>query len=255
MENSRKRSKTCDGKCRILGVDIASGTREELFALSRDLLGRGGSIATVNPEMLVTASFDEELRRALSTSLCIPDGIGVVREMRRRGSLSDRFPGIELAEALLEVSAVRLAIIGGEAGVSTEALENLTARHRNVIPLLALSGYGDGLASAEKRLLECKPDLVFVCLGSPKQEIFIANIKNKLDKTLFIGLGGSADVWSGRVRRAPRIISSVGLEWAYRAVINPERIKRLPKLLQFVRMCSSSRRKSGKIGKKRPQTY
>ena len=236
--------------CNILGIDVAVGTKEELLAGARRMLRTGGVISTVNPEILRRACDDPELFIALSESLPIPDGIGVVAEARKAGVLTDRIPGIELAELLLDDIPIRLAIVGGEDGVAKAALENLTARHRSVIPVFYASGFGEELEMAKIKLKELSPELVFICLGSPLQDVFIYEMKKKMIDTLFIGLGGAADVWAGRVRRAPRIVSRLGLEWAYRIIREPKRLRRIPMTLSFFGKSRKYRPKSVKIGKK-----
>ena len=224
----------------VFGVDIAVGTREELFDMCSSLIGKGGVISTVNPEILYSSIKNSELRLALVESLCIPDGFGVEFLLKKKGVVCERFAGVELGEALLEKRVVRLGIIGGRENVAKAALENLVLKHRNVIPEFALSGYNIDILAFKKRLSETKPDILFVCLGSPKQELFIREIKDASKRTLFISLGGSADVYSGNKKRAPKIIRTINCEWIYRILREPKRIKRLPKLFGFIYLAIKS---------------
>lgn len=245
MENNNE-SRTAT----LFGIRLAVGKREELLGACVNLIGKGGAISTVNSEILYDSLKNPELASALSESLCIPDGVGVERAVRKLGYECERLPGVELGEELLEKKVVTLGIIGGEEGVAKEAMERLVMRHKNVIPEFVVSGYSIDYGNFKKILSERQPDIVFVCLGSPRQEIFIKEMRGISPKTLFIALGGSVDVYSGRKKRAPRFVRRLNCEWIYRIIKEPKRIKRLPKLLGFM---LNSVRKEGvrvKIGKK-----
>ena len=121
-------------KVKIFDVDVLAGSREELFSAAAELIGVGGAISTVNPEILYTALENRPLHDALSSSLCIPDGIGVERTIRRNGVYSERFPGVELGEALLSVFSVRLGIIGGKEGVAEYSSQRVTMESTFVVP-------------------------------------------------------------------------------------------------------------------------
>ena len=236
-------------KVKIFGVDVLAGKREELFGAAAELIGIGGAISTVNPEILANSLENDELRSALCDSLCIPDGVGVEMTLRRLGDLAERFPGVELGEALLSVFAVRLGIIGGREGVAERAAKNLAEKYPSSSPVMTISGYGINNEDVIAAIREAKPDVVFVCLGSPKQEIFIKEIKDSCDGVLFVALGGAVDVYSGDKKRAPRLFRALRCEWLYRIIKEPSRIKRLPKLVRYVR---ESRKKYGfhkKLGK------
>ncbi len=238
----------------LFDIKISVGSKVELYSRASALIGRGGAIATVNPEILANAVREAELKSALAESLCIPDGIGVEMALRRLGCRTERFPGVELGEALLEGErCVRLGIIGGRDGVAKRALEELTVKHRNVIPEFAISGYGIDTERVGELLSDVRPDIVFVCLGSPAQELFIKKMRHHSEKTLFIALGGSVDIYSGEKRRAPMPFRLLGLEWAWRIIREPKRLMRVPKILRFYVNLSKSSRKSGKIGKKLPK--
>ena len=234
---------------KIFGVEVLAGNREELFSAAAELVDTGGAISTVNPEILVDSLECEELRTALCDSLCIPDGVGVERTIRRCGAFSERLPGVELAEALLSVFAVRLGIIGGKDGVAERAMKRLSEKYPSITPAFAASGYGVDNERAVELIKSTAPDVVFVCLGSPKQEIFIKDVKGACEGVLFIALGGSVDIYAGDKKRAPRVIRAVKCEWLYRIVREPQRIKRLPKLFRYA---IKSREKYGfyqKLGK------
>ena len=241
-------------KVKIFDIDVLAGSREELFISAADMLGDGGAISTVNPEIIYDSIENAELREALRDSVCIPDGVGVEKTIKSTGVFSERFPGVELGEALLSVFSVRLGIIGGKEGVAERAIANLAAKYPSVTPKFALSGYNLNEEKIKNILTTEMPDLVFVCLGSPKQEIFIKRIKECSPKTVFIALGGSVDIYAGDKKRAPRLVRRLHGEWIYRMLTEPRRIKRLPKLFLYNKECrkrSILTAKMGKICKKR----
>ena len=212
---------------------------------------------TVNPEILYNSLKNEALYGALCDSVCIPDGIGVEKTLVRMGAYSERFPGVELGEALLSAFSVRLGIIGGKTGVAERAMKNLSQRYKSMIPAFALHGYNISNEEFKETLAKSKPDVVFVCLGSPMQELFIAEMKSFSKGTLFLALGGSVDIYAGDKRRAPKALRRLHLEWLYRMLAEPKRIKRAPKLLFYMlknKKNEKNHEKNSKIGKKREKT-
>ena len=235
----------------LFGIDIAIGSREELYQRCAALVGRGGAISTVNPIILNNAINSPELKEALKSSLCIPDGVGVEIAIRCLGCKTERLPGVDLGEQLLSGDrCVSLGIIGGKEGVATKALENLTAKHPGVIPEFALCGYNIDDGYVKKLISERQPDVVFVCLGSPMQELFVNRMRPFSEKTLFLALGGSADIYSGEKKRAPGVIRMVGAEWLWRILREPKRLAKVPGMFSFFIKTAEYHRKSGKIGKK-----
>lgn len=217
----------------LFGIDIAIGTKEELLSLATSLIGRGGAISTVNPEIMRDSVYNATLRAALMESLNIPDGVGVRASLSMKGIKTEVFPGVELGEALLDIPGVRFAIIGGKSGVAKRALEKLSLLHPGSVPCFAMDGYTLSYTSVGEQLTEYLPQLVFVCLGSPKQEIFIYNIKRYAKETLFLSLGGSVDIYAQDKKRAPRVVRKMKCEWLYRMIREPSRISRVPKLADF----------------------
>lgn len=220
----------------LLYRSICLGTREELLGEASALIGKGGAIATVNPIMLTDAVRNAELSDALDASLNIPDGVGIAGALARRGSYTEVYPGVELIEDLLDSrdSCIGYGIIGGRAGVAEDARDYLLMRHSLAFCLFTCDGYSyteEGLFSLLRRY---SPDIVLVCLGSPKQELLIRRLRCISPRTLFIGLGGALDVFSGRVKRAPALMRRLRLEWLWRMLREPRRLSRLPKLLDFL---------------------
>ena len=231
---------------KIFGINIAVGERAELLSRCERLLVSGGAISTVNPEILALSQKSEELREALSESLNIPDGVGVTLALSLKGIKSERFPGVELGEALLDLKPVRLAIIGGEGDAPRRAVRNLCKKHPLATPSFTESGYGYSVEKIKRMIEKHSPDVVFVCLGSPKQELLIRELRKSAPRQLFVALGGSVDIYSGSKRRAPAILRRIGCEWLFRFISEPSRIKRAPRILSF---CINSTKESVLLNK------
>lgn len=210
-------------KTEILGVRFDNLTQQEAAQRGRQLLeeDKFHYVVTPNPEFLLAAEKDPEFRRVLNAAdLVLPDGIGVVYSAKILGTpLKERVPGIEFAEAMLSAlndKGGRLYLLGAKPGVAEEAGRRICARY----PALVLCGTHDGYFKDEQAILPeiaaAKPDLLFVCLGAPKQEKWMARWGQHTGAKLAIGLGGCLDVFAGNVQRAPERWQKLGLEWAYR---------------------------------------
>ena len=224
-------------KIDILGVSFDSVTKEEALDLAETAMekGVGHYVVTPNPEFIQTAKKDEEFRTVLNRAdLSIPDGIGVIYAANIIGKpLKSRIPGIEFAAGLCERMAKkgeRLFLLGAKPGVAELAAARLQADH----PGLTVCGTHDGYFQNSEEIAEeikasCA-DVVFVCLGAPKQEKWMAEYGSSTGARLLVGLGGSLDVFAGQVKRAPEQWQKLGLEWLYRLISQPSRIGRMAKL-------------------------
>lgn len=198
----------------------------------------GGQIVTLNAEMTMVARRNRELGDVIrAADLVVPDGAGVVWALGRQGVRVRRSPGIELAWSLLNYAAAhvwRVALLGA----SPEVMERLSARLDQQLPALQLvfveHGYQVEHAwpELEARLRRHRPDLVLVALGVPRQELWIQRNRAQLPG-LWMGVGGSFDVWSGMKTRAPAWTSRLQMEWLYRLLQDPRRWKRYLVLPQF----------------------
>jgi N-acetylglucosaminyldiphosphoundecaprenol N-acetyl-beta-D-mannosaminyltransferase len=226
-----------DRRTTVLGVPVdACG---DVFASALALHRRGGGqIVTLNAEMTMAALAQPELGRAIAAAqLVIPDGAGVVWALGRQGLRVQRSPGIELAWRLLEHAAAqgwRVALLGASPAVMEQLVERLRAR----IPALQLVCAAHGYQSAEawpgleRQLLDAQPDLVLVALGVPRQETWIADLPGR-SGGLWMGVGGSFDVWAGIKKRAPRWMGALQIEWLYRLLQEPSRWRRMLSLPAF----------------------
>ena len=239
-------------KKEILGIQFDDLTRQEAAQRGGELLAedRFHYVVTPTPEFILAAEKDDDFRTVLNgADLVLPDGIGVVYSAKILGTpLKERVPGIEFAAdmlACLDEMGGRLFLLGAKPGVAEKAGENILARYPNIV----LCGTRDGYFKDEEAVLlevaAAKPDLLFVCLGAPKQEKWMARWGRHTGARMAIGLGGCLDVFAGNVERAPESWQKLGLEWAYRLKKEPKRIGRMAKL-PLVLVKAAGQRVSGK---------
>ncbi|KMM17139.1 WecB/TagA/CpsF family glycosyltransferase [Synechococcus sp. GFB01] len=221
----------------VLGVpvDVCPDVLAAAVALWRR---GGGQIVTLNAEMTMAARSDPALGAAIaSAALVIPDGAGVVWALGRQGLRVRRSPGIELAWALLAQAASqgwRVALVGASPAV----MDQLVARLRQELPGLQLvfSAHGyqspDSWPALGQQLLAASPDLVLVALGVPRQETWIQRLPGRRGG-LWMGVGGSFDVWAGVKKRAPTWMGALQIEWLYRLLQEPSRWRRMLALPSF----------------------
>ena len=213
---------------------------ERLPALAAEtrIEARGGQVVTLNAEMTMAARANPELAAVIEAAeLVIPDGAGVVWALGRQGFRVRRAPGIELARRLLEHAAShqwRVALVGA----SPEVMDTLVGRLRRELPGLDLVVASHGYLQAaewpelERRLLAARPDLVLAALGVPRQETWIRGLAGRRSG-LWMGVGGSFDVWAGTKKRAPKWMRALQIEWLYRLVQEPTRWRRMLALPEF----------------------
>lgn len=220
---------------RIFGIDIETGNREQLLERARALIGKGGAIATVNPIMMSYAREDGDFRETLAGfELCIPDGVGIKLALFLRSEPCEVLAGVELGKLMLAEGEVTLALVGGKPGVARRAMENLKAEFPRVKEAFVFDGYNFDEGELAAVLGKTEPTLAYFCLGTPRQERLISRMREFSPSTVFIGLGGSLDVYSMDVRRAPRIFRALGAEWLWRIIRTPSRIKKLPRIFSFL---------------------
>ena len=225
----------------VLGVAFDNVTMDEAVDKAMAFLeeDRPHLAATPNPEIVQRAGRDPEYAEVLrQADLVIPDGIGVVYAARILGRpLKGRVPGIDLASALMERMArtgKRLFLLGAKPGVAEQAAVKLQAEHPGLVVCGSHDGYFQEDGPVVEAIRTARADVVFVCLGFPRQEKWIAAHGGETGARLLIGLGGSLDVFAGRVKRAPAWFQNHGLEWFYRLCKDPRRARRMVKLPLFL---------------------
>lgn len=225
----------------VLGVGFDDLTRENAIELCKKLIDehRAAYMATPNPEIVMAAWENGELMDALTNAdLVIPDGIGVVKAAKILGTpLKERLPGIEIGEAILKYlaeSGKSAFLLGAKPGVAELAAEQIKKKYPGINICGTNDGYFKEDAPVVAKINAARPDFLMVCLGAPKQEIWMSRNAPMLDVGLMAGLGGSLDVFAGTVERAPKVWQELNLEWLYRCIKEPWRFKRIAKLPLFL---------------------
>jgi len=193
-------------------------------------------IVTLNPEMVMRARREADFRAIVGdAALIIPDGVGVVSALRRRGhSAAVRVAGTDLLDAYLPHAARlghRVGLAGGAPHVTAEAARRLRARNPGLNLVAADSGAPDGTTA--DRLREASPDLVCAAYGAGPQERFLSAHLGNIGAGVGIGIGGALDFVAGTSRRAPARIREAGFEWAWRLLLEPRRLRRQAVLPAF----------------------
>lgn len=225
----------------VLGVGFDNMTMGEAVDRGMELLHSPGThyVVTPNPEIVEICRENLAARQAVNAAdLVLPDGIGVVKGAGMLGTpLKEKVPGIEFAAGLMERMAAEglsLYLLGAKPGVAEAAGKRLAEKY----PGLKIAGTHDGYFQEDGPVIEdirrSGADCVFVCLGAPKQELWMAKHGEAAGARLLCGLGGSLDVFAGVVERAPKFWSGHGLEWFYRLCKDPRRAGRMMKLPLFL---------------------
>lgn len=225
----------------VLGVGFDNVTMAEAVARGKELLDAEGAhyVVTPNPEIVEACRADETAKAAVNgADLVLPDGIGVIYGAKMlRTPLKERVPGIEFGTAMLEYcakSGKSVFFLGAKPGVAEQAAENLRERFPGLTVAGTKDGYFQDDAEAAEAIRQSGAELAFVCLGAPKQELFMAKYGEATGAKLLLGLGGSLDVFAGVAQRAPEFYCKHNLEWFYRLIKNPSRAGRMMKLPLFL---------------------
>ncbi|MEM9087574.1 MAG: WecB/TagA/CpsF family glycosyltransferase [Cyanobacteria bacterium P01_F01_bin.53] len=201
---------------------------------------QGTHVVTLNAEMCMQAQANKQLHYFISNAdLVAPDGSGIELYFRfMRGIALQRYPGIELAADLLASlgPTPKVAFYGGKPEIIAAAANYWKSRSPQLNLVIVQDGYiqGSELSDFTHQLAEIKPDLIFVGLGVPRQEFWIAEHRHLCPNAIWIGVGGSYDIWSGTKARAPKWMCNAHLEWLYRLYQEPWRWRRMLALPHFV---------------------
>ena len=252
-------------KVDILGIMIDNVSKKELHETIRTSLSqkRRIKIFTPNPEIVLSASTDSRSKSILSQAdICVADGVGVIMASRLLGTpLPERIAGIELGEFLLEYASdngLSVCLLGGKKGIAEIAKRKLEAKYQGLDICITHHGFfnvnGKENDDVIRKINAVAPDIIFVCMGFPRQAAWICENADKIPSLrLAIGVGGSLDVWSEKVRRAPRFFRTLSIEWLWRMLCEPRRAKILVEIPLFVwkiiaQKLSKSHRKALKNG-------
>ncbi|KYH35126.1 putative N-acetylmannosaminyltransferase [Clostridium tepidiprofundi DSM 19306] len=225
---------------RILNYKIFNGNMRSLL----DYIDRFDKVNIVsgNPQVLNSGLKNEKLFKSFtdSNAVIIPDGIGTVICSKIVGEpVEEKIAGIELMDNVIkqcELDGKSIYLIGAK----QEILDNCIVNLREKYPKLDIVGSHNGYFDLKKcdeivqDIIKKEPYAVFVAMGCPRQELFIADNIDRLNCKILMGVGGSFDVIAGKVNRAPKWMIKMGLEWLYRTVKEPFRIKRLGEIPVFI---------------------
>lgn len=204
-------------------------------------------IASINPEILVLSQKDEDFRAYLNwAQIRILDGEGVRKGARFLGyQAGERYTGVDLMEKMLFLAndmGLRVGLIGGKGKVAEKVVDCQKSRFPH-INFIAFQGFSDILNPTQEEenqifsiVADRKPHILFVAFGSPFQELWLHSNKDRLKGITCMGVGGAFDFLSGNVPRAPYVLRALGLEWLFRLIIQPWRLKRQIRLLEFIRL-------------------
>lgn len=263
---------------KILGVSVTTAPKAKIADFIITGLKRRGKkfyIVTPNPEMLVYASSSNSFKRVLNgATVSLPDGIGVLvaGNISKKG-IKERITGVDMMVEIVRrcsKEALSIGLLGGSVGVAEKTAKCLREKYPNLrvnfvgeewdsaatgpaaphphsssSPRtsfgLRVDNGGPPVASPASKSYNPHIDILFVAFGFPKQEEWIAKNLDKIPVTCAMGVGGSFDFISGKVRRAPKFVRSVGMEWLFRLALQPWRIKRQMALPKFVYLALKER--------------
>lgn len=211
------------------------------------------TVATPNGEIAALCLKNADILNAVSSAdLVIPDGAGIVLASKILGTpLKEKVAGVDLAAALLPKLTEQgksVFLLGGKKGVAQKAAEKIKEHY----PELKIAGFHNGYFLDEDEIVDllnkADADVIYVCLGAPKQEFFMERNKGKIKTGVMLGLGGTIDVFAGKGKRAPSLLVEYNLEWLYRLIKEPKRFNRVIKLPGYVCSAYIYRMKKGKRG-------
>ncbi len=233
------------GICKIMGIPFNNISMTEALGMVLIALEerRKTVIYTPNPEIVMAAQKDKEFKEVLkSADILIPDGIGIVKASKLyHNPIKERVAGYDLVQALF--SRVRTSVntvyfLGGKEGIAEKAKEKMQRKYRGLNITGTHHGYFKDDSEEEAAIIDeinsLNPEILLVGLGYPRQEKWIAKHKDELNSIIMIAVGGSFDVMSGEIKRAPEFYRNHGLEWLYRLIKQPSRFKRMLVLPVFM---------------------
>lgn len=235
-----------------LGVDVSPLTYENITddLAVRMANGEQSTIIAINPEKVMAAQKDPLIKDLINSSTYqIADGVGILLASKiRGGAINSRVTGVDMMERLLgfaSASGHPVYFYGAKEEVVKKAADNI----KTAYPAIQIAGYTNGYETDEEglvaRINNSGAKMIFVALGSPKQELWIQRNMPRLQNVqLFQGVGGSFDVFSGTVKRAPLVFRKLGAEWLYRLLKSPARLKRQTNLPIFLFKVLRSRKRS-----------
>lgn len=225
----------------ILGINVCTMDYQTLIsAIDNDIKTNKKSFCVaINPEKVIKAKSDPKLKSLLNRATYqIPDGTGIVIASRiKGGNINSRITGIDLMDhicKLAEKQNYKIYLYGAKPGIANQAKQKLEEKYPDIKIVGTTNGYEKNNDQIINNINASEADILFVAMGSPRQEEWIIEHLDKVKVKVFQGVGGSFDVLSGDIKRAPLFFRKFGLEWAYRLLLEPSRIKRQLALPRFL---------------------
>lgn len=224
-----------------LGVEVSPLSMNEVLLKVNNIIteNKKAFIVAINPEKIMKAQDDISLKNLInSADIKIPDGSGVVIASKlKKGNIKSRVTGIDLMKNICYISAERdykIFLLGGKKDVAYRASKVLEEDVKGINIVGIEDGYFKDTDTIIKKINESGANILFVALGSPKQEKFIKENMDRINVNIFMGVGGSFDVISGDINRAPVWMQRCNGEWFYRLIKEPSRIGRVKVLPKFI---------------------
>ncbi|WP_270550004.1 WecB/TagA/CpsF family glycosyltransferase [Clostridium perfringens] len=224
----------------LLGYKIFSDNKEELLKEIENK--KRVNIISGNPEVLYNGIKNEFLKNSFTKedALIIPDGVGTLLAAKINGiDITEKIAGIEVMNMLLEEARdknLKVFLLGAKEEILIKCKEKIKESYDGIDIVGSNNGFFDldNCDDLIEKINESKADILLVAMGAPRQEVFIEKYKDKLCCKIFMGVGGSFDVFAGNVNRAPQFMINIGMEWLYRVAKEPWRIKRLGSIPKFL---------------------
>jgi N-acetylglucosaminyldiphosphoundecaprenol N-acetyl-beta-D-mannosaminyltransferase len=228
-------------RVKVMDYDVSRSTTTDIANHIESLTHQDvfSCVVTLNPEMLVQAEENAELKAWFKrASLRVPDGIGLVLMAKMVfGQSLTRITGVSLVENLFQ-KACSFYFVGSKSDIIHQSVKNIKEQY----PSINIKGFHHGYLDENKEMVvledikQKKPGIILVGMGSPKQDLFLKKLSQEINCGVGIGVGGVFDVYAGAIKRAPKGFQKIGLEWAYRGLIEPSRMKRWVFLPKFLRL-------------------
>ncbi len=227
----------------LTGYRIYVGDKENLVRkINNHLLKENTKLNIVsgNPEVLFNGLNDKELKNLFDRedNVIIPDGVGVTFLIKfLKGISISKIAGIDIMGEVLRISrdnGFRVYIVGATDENLKLAIDNIERTYEGINIVGSHNGYFSDSDKVIDEITLSYPDVLFVAMGSPRQDIFIKKCMDKITSKIFMGVGGSLDLYAGKLNRAPKIMINLGCEWLYRVYKEPFRIKRLLSIPKFM---------------------
>lgn len=204
------------------------------YSILEDLLttNKKKFIITVNPEIIMKSYKNIEIKKMLlnDNNILVPDGISIIKKAKQYNiNIKERITGVDISSKALEIcnkNKKSIYLFGSKKEVLDKLIININQKYPNINIVGFSDGYVEDKDKVMQEIISLSPDLILIALGVPNQELLINKYIEKAKKGVFIGVGGTFDVLSGCKKRAPKLFIKLNLEWLYRIICEPTRLKR-----------------------------